>query len=224
MAKARLNLAALQALIALGGYGGRGFIVPSTAVVGLSAALLLDDLNLWQGASDELTDAEIDDIQAMVAQLEYDLMMTDEMYPLDRCKLRRSTSQVQVSGVGANLTFDTVIYDPQDMHSVSGVPEAILILNDGLYLIDFNVSWQGHSVGHRILIGNHWVAATETAHTIGNSHSSEVSSISRHTTNFSAQVYAVAGDYFYGRVNQTSGGDLSVIADNNMPTFAVVRL
>ncbi|MEE9580990.1 MAG: hypothetical protein V3V74_06730, partial [Nitrosomonadaceae bacterium] len=71
---------------------------PSSAVLGLSAALFLSDLRIWRGAGYKLTDDEIDDIQAMIAQLENDLMMTGVDNPVDNIKVGFSSDITSSDG------------------------------------------------------------------------------------------------------------------------------
>lgn len=69
-----LNLAGIQALAAATPYGGERSLTSESAALLISAASLLYDYNIWQGASYTLTDAEKDDIAAMLAQAVDDLL------------------------------------------------------------------------------------------------------------------------------------------------------
>ena len=112
MSGSRLDLAELQALITLGGYGGTGTISASTVVLGLSAALFLSDLNLWHQLGETLSDADIDDIREMIAGLESDLMLegtVSELYQfrqgLELYKIGNATLGVQCGSVSHDGTI-----------------------------------------------------------------------------------------------------------------------
>lgn len=70
----RLTLSEIRALAASGGYAGLALITQQTAVTILSAAVWLDQLKSWRGEGYELTEAEIDEIQEIVAVLENQIM------------------------------------------------------------------------------------------------------------------------------------------------------
>lgn len=74
----RFNLPKIEALAAGGIYGGKRLLSSDGGVLLLCAAAYLSDLNQWQGASYDLTDAEIDTIKAMVAQATEDLLAETE--------------------------------------------------------------------------------------------------------------------------------------------------
>jgi hypothetical protein len=73
-----LDLADIQALAASGAYGGHRLLSGATAALVLCSGVWLSELDNWQGADIELTQAEIDDIQAIVAELEYETMTESE--------------------------------------------------------------------------------------------------------------------------------------------------
>ena len=224
MAGATLNLAAIQALIALGGYGGRGNNSASSAVVGLSAALFLSDLSIWQGASDTLTDAEIDDIQELVATLENDLMVTDEMYPQDRVQATSSIPLIIPHATNELLLFDTNIYDPSGMHSETAFSGRFYVQNDGLHLIEVSMSASGNTVGYRFLRLYRYDFSVPIPINIRNQLIPNTLGLGNFSFNFSAQDVAEAGDWYYLLLYQTSGANLTVVSDFSSPFLSVVRL
>ncbi len=224
MSGATLNLPALQALIALGGYGGRAGIAPSSAVLGLSAALFLRGSTIWQGAGDTLTDEEIDDIDLMIAQLEYDLMVTDEMYPSDRCKISQAVGQNIPASTSTNLLWDVVEYDPQDMFSGGAGTRFITCVNDGLHLVSFNIAWTPNVVGYRKIDvrknpeiggGSFLIASHAFCPIVG-------TGLAIHNLEF--QDYGLEGDTYSLRAYQSSPLALRILTANYSPFFSVVRL
>lgn len=224
MAGATLNLAALQALIALGGYGGRGFYEPSSAVLGLSAALFLSDLTIWQGAGDTLTSGEIDDIQELIAQLECDMMMTGEMYAVDRVKIYHNINQSIAINVDQLVRWNSEYYDPEDMHSLVLNDARIYAVNDGMHLINVNILWATNSVGTRKLWLSHVPIATGIPTIISSNYLSIVSGLGVSTQVVSTQAYLLEGDYLQCAVKQTSPVPLLLLTSTYAPTFSVVRL
>lgn len=220
----KLTLADIQALAASPDYGGRGFLQPSSAALGLSAALFLSDLTLWQGAGYKLTDGEIDDIQAMIAQLEEDLMVTGDMYPIDKCKVTHSLAQTVPSSADYNLIYNTDIYDPEDMHNPVSGSGRIYVLRSGLHQINVGIDFAPNAIGYRELnLLRHdssvpssiWLARAVIP----------VNSGAAPTTLFlSVQDEAEAGDYYYTKAYQTSGGDLNIYTYPFTPRYSVVRL
>lgn len=224
MAGATLNLSAIQALIALGGYGGRGNNAPSSAVLGLSAALFLSNLSIWQGAGDTLTSDEIDDIEELIAQLEYDLMVTGDMYPIDKVRVTNSVGQAIPHATETILQFDIDVYDPEDMHSIVTNNERIYAVREGLHILSFNVLWQAASIGQRgVVLMRHRPSIPSTV-MLTKSNFPDVSGTTTISHNVTFQDDALEGDYYYVRVYQDSGGPIDVIVFNSMPTFAVVRV
>lgn len=55
------------------------------------------------------------------------------------CIVNNSTSQSYSTGVTTNVTFDTELYDPSNMHSTSSNTERINILASGIYDIRCNL-------------------------------------------------------------------------------------
>lgn len=82
----KLTLADIQALGASGDYGGTRLLTANSAALAFSAALFLDNLKLWKGASYFLTDDEIDTIQEMIAQMENDIIV--EYAPVENGNLK----------------------------------------------------------------------------------------------------------------------------------------
>ncbi len=130
-------------------YGGSGFLQPASAALGLSAALFLSNLDLWQGAGYQLTDVEIDDIKAMIAQLEEDLTNTGDMYPMDKVQATNSAAIAIPSAVMTDIYLDSNNYDPEDMHPLAGDQSRIYVKNDGLHLVSAHVTWDVFNVGLR---------------------------------------------------------------------------
>lgn len=224
MAGATLNLPALQALIALGDYGGRGFIQPSSAVLGLSAALFLSDLTIWQGAGDTLTSDEVDDIDAIIAQLECDLMLTGDSYAVDKCKITNSVDLTILPMVETVLTFDTDVYDPEDMHSTVSDTHKVYVKRDGLHLIDVQILWVASAIGYRELRLHKYNPVTETITLLSRSLQNGMLVTTRYTQSVSIQDESVEGEYYYVSVVHSSPSSLRIISDSASPVVAAVRL
>ncbi len=219
-----LVLADIQTLATSPDYGGRGLIQPSTAVLGLSAALFLSDLSIWQGAGYELTDAEIDDIQAMIAQLEEDLMLTGDMYAMDKCKVTMAAAQVIPDGVVTALLWDVEVYDPEGMHSTTSNTQKINVLRDGLHLVDVQVEWAASAVGNRSVTVSKYDFGLGAWVSIGRHFIQTPNASSPVVENFSLQDDAVEGDAYRVLVAQYSGGDLDASQGTTSPYFSVARL
>lgn len=219
----KLVLTNIQALAASVDYGGRGFLQSSSAALGLSAALFLSNLSLWQGAGYSLTEAEIDDIQAMIAQLENDLMETGDMYPVDKVQVTNSIDQDIATSTLSNLFFDTEIYDPQGMHSTVVNTNRINVLNDGLHLINVNIQWESNNIGYRQLYLYRYDLALATLVLIAQDARPSSSVLWRVFSFVATQDEAKEGDYYQLLVYQTSGVDLAVEAVTYSPMFSVVR-
>lgn len=73
-----LDLANINALADSGAYGGNRSLSPTTAATILCSALWMSDPENWQGAGYELTVDEIDEIEALVAELQYETMTEEE--------------------------------------------------------------------------------------------------------------------------------------------------
>ncbi|MCK5603068.1 hypothetical protein KAR91_14385 [Candidatus Pacearchaeota archaeon] len=223
MAGATLNLPALQALIALGGYGGRGNNAPSTSVIGLSAALFLSDLTIWQGAGDTLTSGEIDDIQELVAQLECDLMMTDNDYPIDRVKLTSSVLLAIPTGTSTTLLWDTVIYNPADMYNPALGTHKINVKNNGLHIINASILFAPRTLGSRQLSLFHYDNSLDTLTGVASVLNVDPSGVYANTLILNYQGYAEIDDYYLLTVWQDSGSDLNILSYDFTPRFEGVR-
>jgi len=70
----RLTLADIQELASVGGYSGVFELSNLTAVTLLSAAVLLSNPKLWIGADYQLTSTELDEIDALLGQVNIELM------------------------------------------------------------------------------------------------------------------------------------------------------
>jgi hypothetical protein len=220
----KLTLSEIQSLAASPDYGGRGFLQPSSAVLGLSWALYLSNLSNWQGAGYKLTDSEIDDIQAMVAQLEEDLMLTGDMYPMDRVQVYNNANQSIAPNLDVALHWNAEIYDPENMHSLVLNDNRIYAVRDGLHIINVNVLWAANQVGTRKLWLSHVEAATGIPTIVNSDYLSIVSSLGFATQLIATQAYMLADDYLQCVVKQTSPAALSLIASTHAPLFSVVRL
>ena len=218
----RLNLANIQALGASSDYGGRGFLQPQSAALGLSAAHFLSDLSLWQGAGYTLTDGEIDDIQSIIADLENDLITTGDMYLMDNCRISRLTNQTVVDDTGTWLGFDREVYDLNDMHDNVVNNERITIQNAGLHLITATINWAGNGIGRRDLSIYRYRAPSFV---VVGFHSEYMSHASYTPTQIvTSQDMSEIGDYYALRVKQTSGGNLDILQNWDLPLFAVAEI
>lgn len=224
MAGANLNLPALQALIDLGGYGGRGNNNPSSAVLGLSAALFLSDLSIWQGAGDTLTDAEIDDIEELIAQLENDLMVTDDMYPQDRVKVTHDTNWNLNSATVMNLPFNTDEYDPQDMHDPASNNERLLCVREGLHIVNLNVRVFTFAAGTFFLTLDKYDLDSDTIITIREQTDYRLTGPNIIFLEISDQIELLPGDYIRAQVGQDTGMFCIMVSASTAPWFSMVRL
>ena len=224
MSKSTLILAELQALAALGDYGGVGIITPSTAVLGLSAALFLSDLTIWRGAGSELTDAEIDDIDEIIAQLECDLMTIGDSSDMEKCKVTTLANITVPASANMTLLFDDELYDTDDMHSVAGANWRVYVKSDGLHLLTAGVKWDVSSVGNRkIWIAKGFEVGGPSVILRTDIHSPPaVPDVV--TQSFSIHDNALAGDYYWITVRQTSPLPLDIIQDDSSPMLSVARL
>ncbi len=224
MAGAKLNLAVLQDLITLGGYGGRGSFSASSSVIGLSAALFLYDMSIWQGAGDVLTVDELDDIDELIALLEYDLMVTDDMFPQDRVQVTHDANQLISTGAGQIPAFNTEVYDPQDMHDPVTNNGRIYVLNDGLHLIEANFIINVAAVGYRQLHLSKYDAVLESSKALAVTRTPNVIATATYSISLQMQDYAHEDDYYYLVLTQNSGANMTLYALDYSPIFSVVRL
>lgn len=219
-----LVLADIQALAASPDYGGRGFLQPSSAVLGLSAALFLDDLSLWRGAGYKLTDGEIDDIKAMIAQLEEDLMVTGAMYPIYKAKATNSIAQSITNATWTQVALDTDVYDSEGMHSEGGANSRMNILSDGLYLFSSHITWIPNVLGERRIYLRKYDAELATTVNVMQHLESALPASWYMSRNVIFQDNAKEGDYYWLELYQNSGGNLSLLGGSHYLDFAVVRL
>ena len=85
-----LDLAQINDLADSGAYGGGRILSPTSAATILSAGVWLSDLQNWQGAGYDLTEDEIDEIEALVAELEYEVMTEEGSEVADYVKIAES--------------------------------------------------------------------------------------------------------------------------------------
>lgn len=71
-----LSLPVIEALADDGGYAGLAALSNESAALILSAAFWMADLSNWTGEGLDSTDVEIDAIAAMVAEMEYEVMIS----------------------------------------------------------------------------------------------------------------------------------------------------
>jgi len=172
----------------------------------------------------ELTDAEIDDIEAMVAQLEYDLMVTDEMYPTDRARITRVAAQTIPAATDTAIFFDAEDYDPQGMHDNVTDNQRIYVVNDGLHLIDANLICDGAVIGYRYLKLRKFRSVPAFFQTYNIQYQSNLNLFAGNSLSLTFQDEAVVGDFYELRVYQTSGYPMDVVKNDWSPYFSVVRL
>jgi len=220
----KLVLADLQALAASPDYAGNTLLAASSAVLGLSAALFLSDLTLWQGMGHSLTQGEIDDIQAMIAQLENDLMTTTEDTSMYKVKVTNSGSIPVLPSTFTTLNFDTEIYDPDGMHSIITGTERINILEDGYYLFNGNVEWQVNVVGYRFVYvqkvfnsGDPTIITHRTyaAPMLGTGNCSQIVSFQDH---------ALTGDFYRLFAYQTASLTLNIVRNDASPIWSATGI
>jgi len=71
-----LSLPVIEALADDGGYAGLAALSNESAALILSAAFWMADLSNWTGDGLALTDSETDKIEAMIAEMEYEVMIS----------------------------------------------------------------------------------------------------------------------------------------------------
>lgn len=218
----KLVLANIQALAASVDYGGSGSLEPASAALGLSAALFLSNLDLWQGAGYSLTEAEIDDIQAMIAQLENDLIETGVMYPMDMVRLTTSANITVPTATNTSWDFDVEIYDPEDMHSLAVQPPRITPVNAGLTIFQGGILWAANAVGSREL--KLWRVRAAVSTLLGYASVAPVSAAISIYQLVNVQDNAELGDYYYLQAKQSSGANLDILQTHEFPVFAAVRV
>ena len=99
-----LSLAKIKALSTSGAYGGQRLLTSLSEVTSLSGSLFLSDLENWQGVGDELTIAEVDEIKAIVAGIEYDNMVESGGGVSDYVKIGEAEATADV----AELAIDSI--------------------------------------------------------------------------------------------------------------------
>ena len=221
---AKFDLATLQALALVGGYGGRANLEGASAILALSAAQYLANLEMWRGAGDFLTPEETDIIDSMIAQLESDLMFAGESFAMDMCKVTRSVDQSVLDNTLTYLDFDVDVYDPEEMHSTVVLPKNIYVINPGLHLVHARFRWQFHTTGARILYLYHYNSLIPQAIQVAREQEGVTSQDGAKILSATSHVDCVVGDYFFVAVKQTSGGALNVEVTEYSPNLAVVRL
>ena len=219
-----LVLADIQALAASIDYGGRGYVQPSSAALGLSAALFLSDLTVWRGAGYKLTDGEIDDIEAMIAQLEEDLMLTGDMYAMDKVSLTTSADIDIPTATETTIHWDVDVYDPESMHGVGANDYRINVVRDGLHLINVNIVFSFGTPGYRTVALRKYGYPGPANRLIRGSTVQGVGGTTEIGIEINAQDEAVVGEYYYVRVYQTATGTLQLKQRDSSPFFSVVRL
>ncbi len=219
-----LSLPAIEDLISEGGYGGRGFLQPSSAVIALSAALWLSDMTMWEGASYDLTEDEIDTILELVAQLESDLTETGDMYPIDKVSLTKSVAQSIPPTTDTTVSWDVELYDPQDMHSNVTNNSRIYAKRDGLHLIDLNILWQSGGTGDRKLRIYRWSPTLGQTFGLGVLQFTVPPSPDLSGFTYGMQTDMLEGDFVYVTAYHNSGAALDLIVSGSYPYFSAVRL
>lgn len=110
-----LDLVKLQTLANEGGYAGSFTLSDESAIVALSSALWLDNLDIWQGANDFLTEDEIDEIKELTANLQYELMTHvstgGNMQKIGSASINTDTATVYIDDIdeGEWIAFKLII-------------------------------------------------------------------------------------------------------------------
>ncbi len=220
----KLVLANIQALAASVDNGGSGSLEPASAALGLSAALFLSNLDLWQGASYSLTESEIDDIQAMIAQLENDLINAGDVSMVEKVKLSRTTDQVIPSGIATNMIWDDEIYNPDDMFHTGIDNNSIYAETSGFHMVDLSIVWANSPVGARELRLWHYDTTIPDWVLIDRDNRIATVAVAEIYLRISTQLMMTETDRLVATATQSSAGDLSVLASAYAPLFAAVRI
>jgi hypothetical protein len=219
---AKLDLPTLQAMVALGGYGGQANLSVSTSLLGLSAATFLSNLDIWQGAGYYLTEDEIDEIDELVDRLQSELMNTGELLVLDNCKAQSLAPIAIPHNTSMFIPFDWEEYDNANMHDKAVNNDRIYVNQDGLHLINCNIQWDFSTVGRRTIQILRWRPSAFTSLAI--SVVSPADGSYEPTQFLTVPDQALVGDYYTLRVKQTSGGVLDILNMGQTPYFAVSML
>ena len=150
-----------------GAYGGHRSLSAISAVIVECADVWLPQLTNWQGAGDNLTDAEIDTIQAITATLQYEVMTPHMTTEHDYEQIWQATydddvASIVIDGFGSTayaryelkisgMHSDTTAsyYDPLyiRLNNVSTITEYYtqlrLILQSGEYSLQYNNNKSG---------------------------------------------------------------------------------
>lgn len=140
-----LNLDILQALAASGAYGGFRDLSPETAVTILSAGVWLSNLTNWQGVGDELTPLEIDEIEALVAELEFETM-TEEGAPVGSyIKIAEAVAVEDIASLtvddfdsGVFHSYELVIHGMKSNSVATWVDHVKMTMNGGVAATDYD--------------------------------------------------------------------------------------
>lgn len=140
-----LTLADIQALAVETPYGGTRELTSESAVLLISAASLLYDYRLWQGASYTLTDDEMDDIAAMVAQAEYDLLEGGESPVSDYVKIAEAVATSDCSDLeidnfesGTFHTYELLIQGMKSNFATNWIDSVDMVINDDTTVTNYN--------------------------------------------------------------------------------------
>lgn len=119
-----------------------------------------------------------------------------------------STGQVIANNTLTTLTFDAERYDLDAMHSVASNTSRLVAVKAGLYEVKVHVAWPSNSTGYRrlLLLANIASVANYIAADSRNAASGiETDQVVTREWRFGA------GDYVEAQVQQTSGGNLTIV-------------
>lgn len=219
----KLILADIQALAASPDYGGQGLITSASAALGLSAAAFLSNLDLWQGAGYELTQGEVDDIEAMIAQLENDLMLAGDMYPQYRCRLTWADHYILANDTYEYVEWPQEVYDPENMYDYAVHPNWVTAPVAGLYEIDLVFAWGYYSLGIRRVFLAKWPLGEGVTYIAEDIDQNPKNTSQCYTFTHWTDI-AGAGDRYMAVVYQNSGGPITMVAGPRSPFFSMFKV
>lgn len=122
------------------------------------------------------------------------------------CRVRNSTSPSISNGTDTQLTFDTELFDTDNMHDTVTNTGRITVKTPGIYVITANINWNTSSVGSRTIRlkvnGTSFIAIQEAK--------AEDEAVLGNGQVVTSIWQANVGDYFEVWVRQNSGGALSI--------------
>jgi len=218
------DLATILALADGGGYGGGRTLTPNSAALLLCSAAYFLDYNRWQGAEFELTDDEIDTIDALVAQLELDLQVASGGGTMECVKVKSNVHQTYVHNASIPVAFQETIYDDDGMHDPVTDNYKIIPVSSGKFIFDIALQWSANGTGSRICYFIRYRPSTDTTTYEQIDYAYNNQGLFYVCHNFSVQVDVVLGDEFRVVCQQNSGSTMYLYTRSSSCYFSAVKV